>query len=280
MDTSGFVSLIFTPDDADNNDYDLKIFQNTFNTDLAGIGTQSIGFVNLSGSNKIVSTASSSVIISDNISNIDAYFVSIEVKDPNTSETNFVELYATHDGTNTYLSEFFSDSEESDNSNLIGNFATGISTGAFILSYENDEPNEIVVRSSIIGIGTTAAGISTYRFKSTGQIDGTEKTVRFESNYVNVSAAATATAAENNHNPFSWSSMRKAIIATKPGSPPLATTLPQLRCPSLDSERPFCAFSSNLHFVALCAVPKNPRRMINQVQCPRAPTVIPNAAAA
>ena len=191
MDTSGFVSLIFTPDDADNNDYDLKIFQNTFNTDLAGIGTQSIGFINLSGSNKIVSTASSSVIISDNIGNIDAYFASIEVKDPNTSETNFVELYATHDGTNTYLSEFFSDSEESDNSNFIGNFATGISTGAFILSYENDEPNEIVVRSSIIGIGTTAAGISTYRFKSTGQIDGTEKTVRFESNYANVSAATT-----------------------------------------------------------------------------------------
>ena len=73
------------------------------------------------------------------------------------------------------ISEFFSDSEESDNSNFIGNFATGISTGAFILSYENDEPNEIIVRSSIIGIGTTAAGISTYRFKSTGQIDGTEK---------------------------------------------------------------------------------------------------------
>ena len=68
-------------------------------------------------------------------------------------------------------------------SNLIGNFATGISTGAFILSYENDEANEVFVRSSVIGIGTTAAGISTYRFKSTGQIDGSEKTVRFESNY-------------------------------------------------------------------------------------------------
>ena len=27
---AGLISLIFTPDDADNNDYDLKIFQNTF----------------------------------------------------------------------------------------------------------------------------------------------------------------------------------------------------------------------------------------------------------
>ena len=47
------------------------------------------------------------------------------------------------------------------------------------------------VRSSIIGIGTTSTGIGTYRFKSTGQIDGSEKTVRFESNYANVSAATT-----------------------------------------------------------------------------------------
>ena len=119
--------MIFTPDDADNNDYDLKIFQNTFNTDLSGIGTQSIGFINLSGSNKIVSTASSSVIISDGVGNIDAYFASIEVKDPNTTETNFVELYATHDGTNTFVSEFFTDSEESVTSNFIGNFTSGIS---------------------------------------------------------------------------------------------------------------------------------------------------------
>ena len=28
MDSSGLISLIFTPDDADNNDYDIKIFQN------------------------------------------------------------------------------------------------------------------------------------------------------------------------------------------------------------------------------------------------------------
>ena len=191
MDEAGLVSLIFTPDDADNNDYDIKIFQNTFNTNLAGIGTQSIGFVNLSGSNKIVSTASTSEIISANIGNIDAFFASVEVEDPATSETNFVELYATHDGTNTFVSEFFTDTEEAFTSNFIGTFISGISTGVFSLSFENDEPNEILVRSSVIGIGTTTAGISTYRFKSAGQIDGSERTLRFESNFANVSAATT-----------------------------------------------------------------------------------------
>ena len=47
------------------------------------------------------------------------------------------------------------------------------------------------MRSSIIGIGTTTTGISTYRFKSAGQIDGSERTLRFESNFANVSAATT-----------------------------------------------------------------------------------------
>ena len=83
MDSAGLISLIFTPDDADNNDYDIKIFQNTFNTDLAGIGTQTIGFVNLIGSNKIVSSGSTSEIVSGNTGNIDAFFVSASKRSNN-----------------------------------------------------------------------------------------------------------------------------------------------------------------------------------------------------
>ena len=45
IDSSGSVSLKFTPDDPDNNDYDLKILKTFYNTNLTGIGTQSIGFI-------------------------------------------------------------------------------------------------------------------------------------------------------------------------------------------------------------------------------------------
>ena len=66
------------------------------------------------------------------------------------------------------------------------------------LNFENDQSNDVLVRSKIIGIGTTAAGIGTYRFKLSGQIDGTERTAKFESKYHNVSAASTiATFTEN-----------------------------------------------------------------------------------
>ena len=62
MDTSKNVSLKFTPDDPENNDYDIKILQTSFNTNLTGIGTQSIGFINLSGINTTVATATTSTI--------------------------------------------------------------------------------------------------------------------------------------------------------------------------------------------------------------------------
>ena len=141
MDTSGLVSLKFTPDDPDNNDYDLKIFKSSFNSNLAGIGTQSIGFINLTGSNAIVATASTSEIISSNTGVTDAYFASVEVHDPTTEEINFVQLYLTHDGTNTYMSEFFTDSEEGPVSNFIGTFKSSIDSGCLL--YTSPSPRDL-----------------------------------------------------------------------------------------------------------------------------------------
>jgi hypothetical protein len=198
MDGSSNVSLKFTPDDPENNDYDLKILQTSFNTNLTGIGTQSIGFINLSGINTTVATATTSTIISTNINNTDAFFASIEVNDLATDETNFVDVYLTHDGSSSYIAEFYADTENASTSNFIGTFTSDITSNILSLNFENDQPNEVLVRSRVIGIGTTAAGIGTYRFKLTGQLDGTEKTTRFESNFSNVSVASTiATFLEN-----------------------------------------------------------------------------------
>ncbi len=198
IDTSGNISINFTPDDPENNDYDLKILETSYNTNLTGIGTQSIGFVNLSGINTTVSTATTSLIISSDINNTDGFFASIEVNNVTTEQTNFVDLYVTHDGTNSFISEFYADTEDGPTSNFIGTFISSIESNVLSLNFENDQANEVLVRSRVIGIGTTAAGIGTYRFKLSGQLDGTEKTSRFESKFSNVSAASTiATFTEN-----------------------------------------------------------------------------------
>ena len=191
IDIAGNLSLKFTPDDPNNNDYDIKILKTSFNTNLTGIGTQSIGFVNLSGINTTVSVATTSNIISANINNTEALFASIEVNNTFTQQTNFVELYVTHDGTNSFISEFYADTEQQVTSNFIGTFTTEIDSGILSLNFENDESNDILVRSRIIGIGTTASGIGTHRFALPGQLEGTERTTLFESNFSNVSSAST-----------------------------------------------------------------------------------------
>ena len=198
IDSSNDISLQFTPDDPENNDYDLKILETSFNTNLTGIGTQSIGFINLSGINTTVSTATTSVIISTNINNTDGLFASIEVNNVTSEETNFVDLYLSHNGTDSFISEFYADTIDGPTSNFIGTFISSIESDILTLSFENDQSNEVLVRSRIIGIGTTAAGIGTHRFKLSGQLDGTERTTKFESKFSNVSTSSTiATFTEN-----------------------------------------------------------------------------------
>ena len=193
MDAADNITLKFTPDDPFLNDYDLKVFKSSFNTDLSGIGTQSIGFVDLTGVNKIVSAGTSQLIIQDNTTDIDAYFAAIEVVDKVTTQSNYVELYLTHDGTNVYTGEYYTDSEDGSISNFIGTFTSNLSSNILSLTYENNTSNQVDVRTRIIGIGTTAAGIGTYRFKKTGQSDGTERTVNFETNYENPVGLGTTT---------------------------------------------------------------------------------------
>jgi hypothetical protein len=108
---------------------------------------------------------------------------------------NFVELYLNYDGTNTYISEYYFDSESSSNNysgNLIGTFGANISSGVLSLNYTNNSTNSVSIRSKIVGFGTTAVGTGVYRFKSIGEVDGYERSAILQSNYSsNVSSAST-----------------------------------------------------------------------------------------
>jgi hypothetical protein len=59
------------------------------------------------------------------------------------------------------------------------------------VTYYNNENNNVLVRSSIVGFGTTAVGVGTYRFLASGQPKETERSARYESNYT-VSSGSTS----------------------------------------------------------------------------------------
>ena len=187
--------LKFSPTDPYNVDYDLKLIKNEFNSTSPGIGTTSIGFIDLTGSNRIATSGITTSIISVNSNKFTSVYVNSQVIDTLTNDMNFVELYVTHDGADTYTSQYYFDSEYQTNNysgNFIGSFAANISSGTLSLNYTNDSSNNVTIRSKIVGFGTTSVGIGTYRFKLPGQLDGFERSAIYQSNYSStVSAAST-----------------------------------------------------------------------------------------
>ena len=78
--------------------------------------------------------------------------VNTQIIQSNTNELNFVELYITHNGTDTFLSEYYFDTDEkTTSSNFIGSFSADISSGVLNLNYTNDTANDVQLKSKIVG---------------------------------------------------------------------------------------------------------------------------------
>ena len=192
-DTNNNTSLVFTPTDIFNDDLDIKVYKNSFNTDLVGINTNTIGFVNLVGSNAVVSSGTTVSIVSSSSNKTDAFYAALEVTDTVTDEKNYVDVYVTHDGTDSYFTDAYVDSAIHPNfsSNFIGTITSNLNSGVLSLNFENDTNNSVLVRSRTVGFGTTAAGIGTHRFKDADQVAGSERSLILEADFSNVSSAST-----------------------------------------------------------------------------------------
>jgi hypothetical protein len=188
--------LRFIPNNPFNIDYDIKIINTNFNSTLSGIGTISIGFINLTGSNRTSATGIQTPIISVESNKFSSLYSNIQIIDSVTNQMNFAEVYLNHDGEDTYISEYYFDSEFSSNyysGNNIGIFTASISpSGILSLNYINNSSNPVNIRSKVVGFGTTSVGTGVYRFISPGQIPGNERSAAYQSTYSStVSSAST-----------------------------------------------------------------------------------------
>jgi hypothetical protein len=210
--------LRFNPTNPYDIDYDLKSIKTIFNTILPGIGTQSIGFVDLTGLNIGVQSGITTSIISAQTSKLKSLYADIQVIDAITNEMTFVELYLAHDGTNTYISEYYVDSESETGNysgNFIGSFSSTISSGILSLKFNNTSTHQVKLRSKIVGFGSTAVGVGTYRFKKIGQLAGNERSVKYESQYKsNVSTASTDIISLNKNNFNALKSLVKVSVGS------------------------------------------------------------------
>jgi len=192
--TNGTAALRFIPDDPYNSDYDIKFIKTNFNTTLAGVGTQSIGFVDLISINTTVGVGSTSTVYEKLTSKAESVFAIVELTDTVTKDKTVVDMFINHDGTNTYKSEFYFDNNFIGlSNNFIGTFTSNIDSGVLSLKFENTEANSVLVRSSIVGFGTTATGIGTHIFKASGQPDESVREGRLETNYTIFSGTGIST---------------------------------------------------------------------------------------
>ena len=178
-------TLRFTPADPYDTNYDIKILKNKFNSIVNGIGTQSVGFVNLTGINTAVGVGTTVAFLTFRTNSIESAYANIEIYNEVDNQINYVEFFLDHDGTNTYQSDFYFDNVASDgsSSNYMGVFDSSIQSGILTVTYYNTENNIVRIRSSVVGFGTTASGNGTYRFLASGQPDGSESSARYETKY-------------------------------------------------------------------------------------------------
>ena len=184
--------LQFSPIDSNNFDYNIKILKNYFTSPPIGVGSTSVGFVNLISSYNLINSGLTTSIVSVSAASTTSIYSNIQIIDTITNVTNYVEIYLTTNGIDTYLSEYYFDSQTLNSSsyNPIGSFDASISSGILSLNYTNSGTNTVKVYSKNTEFGPTSAGIGTYRFILPGQIPGYEKTAKYQSDYSIVSTAS------------------------------------------------------------------------------------------
>ena len=217
--------LVFKPNDQISLDtkYNIKLIKKTFeNTGSTGIHTDrvSIGFIDLIGSEVIEGSSvgiGTTTIISLNSNIFESVYINSQVIDKVTNEMEYVRLYIVHNGVDTFLSEYYSDTSLiSSSSSGIGTFYANLDSGILSVSHENNSPNSIEIKSRIVGFGTTSSGIGTYRFEATGQLfDGSERSAIYDSNYTSTVSAASTTINTIDKNTFNTS---KSLVQVSIGS--------------------------------------------------------------
>ena len=130
-------------------------------------------------------------------------YANIFVQDSITKEVNYSEVIIDFDGTDTTIAETYVDTTSGLSSSVVGIITAKVENNLVKLQIENDRINPLEVRSNVVGLGSTASGIGTYRFIVSGQPVGSERSARLESKY------ATGTI-----NPITYNTISKNLDST------------------------------------------------------------------
>ena len=190
-DSFGRKTLQFVPTDKYDKDHDIKVLKTYFNTDSIIEGTKQIGSIDLVGKNVGIGTTTvgftTTTIAEFDATDFNSLHASLFVQNDVTKKINYSEVIVDFDGTQTHISEIYTDSlDVSYSATKVGVITARYDSGKVYLDCENDKIQKLSVNASIVGFGATSAGesgIGTHRFTTPGQPEGAERTARIETTY-------------------------------------------------------------------------------------------------
>ena len=186
--------FLFTPTNPYDIDYEIKILGSRFLTTLESDSSLTVGSSDIFNTVNVVEPQINENILSLDSSLYTSFYSQIQVLNKTTFEMNYVEIYATYDGNDVYFSDYYFDGTEKNDFSygFIGSFGLSHSGGLLNLNYLNESnTNNITIRTKTICFNDTSSGIGTYRFKSTRQADGSERTIILDSGTKIVSSSST-----------------------------------------------------------------------------------------
>ena len=204
---NGSRNLVVSPTDPNNDDIDIKVYKNSFNEQNLRSGTQAIGLVNLVGLSTVVSVGTTAEpIATGSTTSVDAFYATVEVVNTISGEKNHVDVYATHDGSNSYFSEYYADTSSQNNlsSNFIGTFRSRIHNNVLSLDFDNSVgiASTVRINAKVIGFNTTG-GNAVYRFKDDAQPAGAERTINLRSGITSIANSSISNVVSLDKNNFS-----------------------------------------------------------------------------
>ena len=185
--TDGTKNLLFNPSEKFEKDHDIKIIKTFYDIDALGVTTSSIGNVQLVSANVGIESATTGFVTTTvaefNKDQFNGLHATIFVQDSLTKEINYNEIIVDFDGVDTTTSQIYIDDKGSTTTNTVGVVTTRMENDIIKLQIENDRVATLDAKANIVGLGTTTAGIGTFRFLTTGQPPGNERSARFESTF-------------------------------------------------------------------------------------------------
>ena len=185
--TDGTKNLLFNPSEKFTRDHDIKMIKTFYDTDSVGVTTSVIGSIKLVSANVGIASATvgfnTTTVAEFNKDEFNGFYATIFVQDSVTKEINYNEITVDFDGVDTTSAQVYIDDRGAVTTNTVGVVTTRMENDIIKLQIENDRVTTLDAKANIVGLGTTTAGIGTYRFLSSGQPIGAERSARYESTY-------------------------------------------------------------------------------------------------